>query len=232
MKLYTVIIGALAVLTALVDSSPLPQAPAPAPAPPAGGEKKIVVVGPGAGPWTQGSQQVCTWWSTGFSADEPVTVITREESGTTPIFSQDSTLNKGSLPISIDNSYTPGTNYVSEVALKSDPSVKGTGPTFTVSGGGGGPAAPGPGPSSGGGSPPPGPGGPPPSGSPPAPGPGDSSAGGSPPPGPGGPPPSGSPPAPGPGDSSAGGSPPPGGPPPSGGSGGPGGPPPAAPKAK
>jgi hypothetical protein len=69
---------AFAVLTALVDSSPLPQdappapggaPPAPGGAPPAGGEKKIVVVGPGKGPWAVGSEQVATWWSTGFTAD-------------------------------------------------------------------------------------------------------------------------------------------------------------------
>ncbi|PKK72592.1 hypothetical protein RhiirC2_710251 [Rhizophagus irregularis] len=39
------------------------------PAPPPGGEKKIVIVGPGAGPWSVGSQQVATWWSTGFDSD-------------------------------------------------------------------------------------------------------------------------------------------------------------------
>lgn len=60
----------LAVFTALVYSSPLPQGPpAPAPGPPAGGEKKIVVVGPGPGPWSVGSEQVATWWSTGFTTD-------------------------------------------------------------------------------------------------------------------------------------------------------------------
>ncbi|CAB4421840.1 unnamed protein product [Rhizophagus irregularis] len=168
MKILTKFILSFAVFTALVSSSPLPQEPpAPGPAPPSGGEKKIVVVGPGPGPWSVGSEQVCTWWSTGFTSDDPVIVTTHEESGTTPIFSTDSTLNKGSTPIPIDDKYTPGTKYVTEVSLKSDPSIKGTGPAFTVTGGGGGgepKAAPGPPPPPGGpsGGPPPpeGPGGP------------------------------------------------------------------------
>ncbi|RGB38028.1 hypothetical protein C1646_756176 [Rhizophagus diaphanus] len=135
----TIFISIFAVFTALVSSSPLPQeSPAPGPAPPSGGEKKIVVVGPGPGPWSVGSEQVATWWSTGFTTDDPVTVTTHEESGTTPIFSADSTLNKGSTQIPIDDKYTPGTNYVTEVSLKSDPSIKGVGPVFTVTGGGGG----------------------------------------------------------------------------------------------
>ncbi|CAB5297862.1 unnamed protein product [Rhizophagus irregularis] len=161
------------VLIALV----LPQAhPAP---PSAGGEKKIVIVGPGAGPWSVGSQLVATWWSTGFDSDQD---------STTPIFSADvlSTLNNGSIPIPIDDKYIPGTNYVTEIGLnivtiygtytslrhiyqlrqhipitahipvtahlpvpicrvlnlKSDPTIKGIGPVFTVTEGGDGPAAP------------------------------------------------------------------------------------------
>uniref|UniRef100_A0A1D1ZLP0 Uncharacterized protein n=1 Tax=Anthurium amnicola TaxID=1678845 RepID=A0A1D1ZLP0_9ARAE len=159
----------LAILIALIDSSPLPQAP-PAPAPAAGGEKKIAVVGPGPGPWSVGSQQVCTWWSTGFTSDDPVTITTHADGSTTPIFSADSTLNKGSVPIPITDAYKAGTNYVTEVALKSDPGTKGTGPTFTVTGGGGGggggPAGPAGGPPPGGPSPAAagGPGGPPPAG--------------------------------------------------------------------
>ncbi|PKY62148.1 hypothetical protein RhiirA4_525503 [Rhizophagus irregularis] len=161
MKILTKFILSFAVFTALVSSSPLPQEPpAPGPAPPSGGEKKIVVVGPGPGPWSVGSEQVATWWATGFTSDDPVTVTTHEESGTTPIFSADSTLNKGSTQIPIDDKYTPGTNYVTEVSLKSDPSIKGIGPAFTVTGGGGGgepKAAPGPPPPPGGpsGGPPP-----------------------------------------------------------------------------
>ncbi|PKY49039.1 hypothetical protein RhiirA4_526661 [Rhizophagus irregularis] len=95
------------------------------PAPPPGGEKKIVIVGPGAGPWSVGSQQVATWWSTGFDSDQPVIVTTHTQDSTTPIFSADA-----------------GTNYVTEVGLKSDPTIKGIGPVFTVTEGGGGPAAP------------------------------------------------------------------------------------------
>ncbi|CAB4390331.1 unnamed protein product [Rhizophagus irregularis] len=161
MKFLAKFILPFAVFTALVSSSPLPQEPpAPGPAPPSGGEKKIVVVGPGPGPWSVGSEQVATWWSTGFTSDDPITVTTHEESGTTPIFSADSTLNKGSTQIPIDDKYTPGTNYVTEVSLKSDPSIKGIGPAFTVTGGGGGgepKAAPGPPPPPGGpsGGPPP-----------------------------------------------------------------------------
>ncbi|CAB5192796.1 unnamed protein product [Rhizophagus irregularis] len=121
----------LPMLIALV----LPQAhPAP---PSAGGEKKIVIVGPGAGPWSVGSQLVATWWSTGFDSDQD---------STTPIFSADvlSTLNNGSIPIPIDDKYIPGTNYVTEIGLnlKSDPTIKGIGPVFTVTEGGDGPAAP------------------------------------------------------------------------------------------
>uniref|UniRef100_U9T5E8 Uncharacterized protein n=1 Tax=Rhizophagus irregularis (strain DAOM 181602 / DAOM 197198 / MUCL 43194) TaxID=747089 RepID=U9T5E8_RHIID len=109
-----------AVLIALV----LPQAhPAP---PPAGGEKKIVIVGPGAGPWSVGSQLVATLCSTGFDSDQPVIVTTHTQGSTTPIFSADSTHNNGSIPIPIDDKYIPGTNYVTEVGLKSDPTIKGT----------------------------------------------------------------------------------------------------------
>ncbi|CAB4379163.1 unnamed protein product [Rhizophagus irregularis] len=103
------------------------------PAPPPGGEKKIVIVGPGAGPWSVGSQQVATWWSTGFDSDH----------STTPIFSADYTLNNGSIPIPIDDKYIPGTNYITEVGLKpADPTIKGIGSVFTVTEGGDGPAAP------------------------------------------------------------------------------------------
>ncbi|PKC71473.1 hypothetical protein RhiirA1_453499 [Rhizophagus irregularis] len=116
------------VLIALV----LPQAP-PAPPP---------AVGPGAGPWPVGSQQVATWWSTGFDSDQPVIVTTHTQDSTTPIFSADSTLNNGSIPIPIDDKYIPGTNYITEVGLKSDPTIKGIGSVFTVTESGGGPAAP------------------------------------------------------------------------------------------
>ncbi|CAG8568681.1 9164_t:CDS:2 [Rhizophagus irregularis] len=125
--IYTLKPMIFAVLIALV----LPQAhPAP---PPAGGEKKIVIVGPGAGPWSVGSQLVATLCSTGFDSDQPVIVTTHTQGSTTPIFSADSTHNNGSIPIPIDDKYIPGTNYVTEVGLKSDPTIKE---------GGDGPAAP------------------------------------------------------------------------------------------
>ncbi|CAB5327159.1 unnamed protein product [Rhizophagus irregularis] len=88
-----------------------------------------------SGSLSVGSEQVATWWSTGFTSDDPITVTTHEESGTTPIFSADSTLNKGSTQIPIDDKYTPGTNYVTEVSLKSDPSIKGGPPPPDAAGG-------------------------------------------------------------------------------------------------
>ncbi|CAB4473865.1 unnamed protein product [Rhizophagus irregularis] len=73
---------------------------------------------------------------------EPVIVTTHTQDSTTPIFSADSTLNNGSIPIPIDDKYIPGTNYITEVGLKSDPTIKGIGSVFTVTESGGGPAAP------------------------------------------------------------------------------------------
>ncbi|CAG8591868.1 5916_t:CDS:2, partial [Funneliformis mosseae] len=118
----------LAIFVAFVYSTPFPQAPE---APGDGGEPKIVVAGPGPGPWSQGSEQVASWWSIGIE-DEPVTVSTLAEGDPTPIFSADSTVLAGSLPFPIDDKYSPGTNYIVEVALKSNPEVKGTGEPFTV----------------------------------------------------------------------------------------------------
>ncbi|POG69967.1 hypothetical protein GLOIN_2v1479578 [Rhizophagus irregularis DAOM 181602=DAOM 197198] len=103
-----------AVLIALV----LPQAhPAP---PPAGGEKKIVIVGPGAGPWSVGSQLVATLCSTGFDSDQPVIVTTHTQGSTTPIFSAD-----------VCNALNP---ICVQVSAQSS--------VFTVTEGGDGPAAP------------------------------------------------------------------------------------------
>jgi hypothetical protein len=55
------IIFTLVLATFIALSFSLPQG--------AGEPKKIVVTGPGPGPWSVNSEQVASWWSTGFTAD-------------------------------------------------------------------------------------------------------------------------------------------------------------------
>ncbi len=56
-----IFISVLATFVAFVYSSPFPQDTSE--------PKKIVISGPGPGPWSIGSDQVISWWATGFTGD-------------------------------------------------------------------------------------------------------------------------------------------------------------------